>query len=60
MGSNDRQLKTVINAEKSKVQKWKFSINRDPAINPKDLPQNLQFVVDTRIEQRGVLGGYRK
>ena len=44
---NERQLKTVPNTKESIVQKWIFTVKRAPAIDPKDLPKNLQFVVDT-------------
>ena len=35
-------------APRGKVQKSTFTMNNTPAINPKDLPQSLQFVVDTK------------
>ena len=38
--------KTSYKINTSGIQKWAFAINKVTAINPKDLPQSLQFVVD--------------
>ena len=53
---NDRQLKTVLNTKESKVQKWMFTVKRAPTVDSKDLPQNLQFVVDTSSNVVFLLG----
>ena len=38
--------KVSLKADETISAKWTFTINQIPAINPKNLPQNLQFVVD--------------
>ena len=44
---NDGQLKTMLNTKENKVEQWIFTVKSSLAIDPKNLPQNLELVVDT-------------